>query len=441
MGFLHWVLINSLPFLAVLTLVVTVHELGHFLVARWLGVAVDRFAIGFGRPLFSRTDKNGIEWRFGWIPLGGYVRFTGDTEASSSVPDAEALEAMKKAIRERRAQARKRLSRGMAGAGAGGGTAALATDAAVEAQLRREGVLPEEAYFHFKPVWVRALVVVAGPVANFLLAIALFTLLLAWIGEIVVAPRIGAVDPHSPADRAGFHAGDLITNMDGRPVDNFSDLTQYDALRANQPIVFQLQRDGRPIRITATPERRASAEPTAGGAKLGRLGLASSGDRADFRRVRHPLPQAFAGAVKRTWSILDTTVFYIGRIITGQESGDQLGGPLRIASVSGQAAQAGAEGGADLGHKLLGASVALLSLAAVLSVGIGFMNLLPVPVLDGGHLLFYAYEALARRPLGARVQAAGYRVGLALLLALMLFATWNDLQQLSVFKFLGRLFS
>ena len=157
--------------------------------------------------------------------------------------------------------------------------------------------------------------------------------------------------------------------------------------------------------------------------------------------MRHPLPDAFIGALKRTWSILDTTVFYIGRIITGQESGDQLGGPLRIASVSGQAAQAGAEGATDLGHKLLGASVALLSLAAVLSVGIGFMNLLPVPVLDGGHLLFYAYEALARRPLGARVQAAGYRVGLALLLALMLFATWNDLQQLSVFKFLGRLFS
>ena len=433
MGFLHWVMINSLPFLAVLTLVVTVHELGHFLVARWLGVSVDRFAIGFGRPLFSRVDKNGIEWRFGWIPLGGYVRFSGDTEASSSVPDAETLEAMKQAIRERRAQARSSLSRT--------GGSAVATDAAVEAQLRREGALPEEAYFHFKPVWVRALVVVAGPVANFVLAIALFTLLLAWLGEIVVAPRIGAVDPGSPAARAGLHAGDLITSMDGREVENFSDLTQYVALRANQPIVFQLQRGGQPIQITATPERRASTEPNAGGAKLGRLGLTSSGDRADFKRVRHPLPQAFAGAIKRTWSILDTTVFYIGRIVTGQESGDQLGGPLRIASVSGQAAQAGAEGATDLGHKLLGASVALLSLAAVLSVGIGFMNLLPVPVLDGGHLLFYAYEALARRPLGARVQAAGYRVGLALLLALMLFATWNDLQQLSVFKFFGRLFS
>ncbi|MBW8881696.1 MAG: RIP metalloprotease, partial [Asticcacaulis sp.] len=404
-------------------------------------VAVDRFAIGFGRPLFSRTDRHGIEWRFGWIPLGGYVRFAGDAEASSSVPDAEALEAMKKAIRERRAQARSRLSYAMAGSGAGGGIAVPPSDAAIEAQLQREGALPEEAYFHFKPVWVRALVVVAGPVANFLLAIALFTVLLASIGERVDVPRIGLVESGSPAARAGFHPGDLITGMDNRAVENFSDLTQYVALRANKPIHFTVQRDGRQIEIFATPERRVSANPAANGAKLGRLGLGSSVNRADVRWVRHPLPQAFTGAIKRTWSILDTTVFYIGRIITGQESGDQLGGPLRIASVSGQAAQAGAEGATDLGHKLLGASIALLSLAAVLSVGIGFMNLLPVPVLDGGHLLFYAYEALARRPLGARVQAAGYRVGLALLLALMLFATWNDLQQLSVFKFLGRLFS
>jgi regulator of sigma E protease len=435
MDFLHWVLINSLPFLAVLTLVVTVHELGHFLVARWLGVAVDRFAIGFGRPLFSRVDKHGIEWRFGWIPLGGYVRFAGDAEASSSVPDAEALAAMKRAIRERRTQTRTRLATAFKG------DASKKSDLDIEAELRREGALPEEAYFHFKPVWVRALVVVAGPLANFLLAVALFTLLLSWIGEPIVTPRIGGVEPGSPADRAGFAKGDLITSMDGRPVGNFQDLRQYVALRANQPILFQLDRQGRAVQLTATPIRRALGGRDGGDAKMGVLGIASSGDRADMRWVRHPVPEALVLGVKRTGTIIETTVFYIGRMIRGQESGDQLGGPLRIAAVSGQAAKAGAEGATDLPHQILGMGVALLSLAAVLSVGIGFMNLLPVPVLDGGHLLFYAYEAMARRPLGAKVQAAGYRVGLALLLALMLFATWNDLQQLSVFKFLGRLFS
>jgi regulator of sigma E protease len=406
MGFLHWVLINSLPFLAVLTLVVTVHELGHFLVARWLGVAVDRFAIGFGRPILSRTDKNGIEWRFGWIPLGGYVRFAGDAEASSSVPDKEDLDRLRSSI------------------------------------VAREGPGAERRYFHFKPVWARALVVAAGPIANFILAIALFTLLLAWFGDFVHSPRVGGVLANSPAERAGFQKGDLITSMDGRPVADFAELTQYVALRANQPIVFRLDRGGQRVELTATPIRGGAGD--AGNpdrAKLGGLGLMSSIDRADMRIVRYSLPEALAQGVKQTWSIVETTVFYIGRIFQGRESGDQLGGPLRIAAVSGQAAQAGAEGATDLPHKLLGTSMALLKLAGVLSVGIGFMNLLPVPVLDGGHLLFYAYEALARRPLHARVQAAGYRVGLALLLALMLFATWNDLQQLRVFKFLGRLFS
>ena len=175
--------------------------------------------------------------------------------------------------------------------------------------------------------------------------------------------------------------------------------------------------------------------------RLGVLGLASSTEPGDVSRERYPPLQAVGIGVKRTWTILDTTVVYLGRLIRGQESGDQLGGPVRIADTARAVATAGAQGAGDIWGKLLGGGVALLSLAAVLSVGIGFMNLLPVPVLDGGHLLFYAYEAIARRPLGAKVQAAGYRVGLALLLGLMLFATWNDLQQLRVFKIIGGLFS
>jgi regulator of sigma E protease len=406
MEVLHNAPLYVLPFLAVLTLVVTVHELGHFLVARWLGVAVDRFSIGFGRALLRFTDKSGVEWRFGWIPLGGYVRFAGDAEASSSVPDADALDRMKAEI------------------------------------VAREGAGAERRYFHFKPVWARALVVAAGPIANFVLAIALFALLLTTVGETVVRPRVGMVEPSSPAARAGFQPGDMIREIDGRRIDDFMELKQFVALRAGEPIRFVVDRSGRELELVATPERRMLKDGLTGAsARMGVLGLTSSATPGDIYRRRYAPAQAVVGGVKRTWDILGTTVVYLGRLARGLESGDQLGGPLRIAATSGAAAKAGADGAQDLGGKVTGGAVALLSLAAVLSVGIGFMNLLPVPVLDGGHLLFYAYEAAARRPLGARVQAAGYRVGLALLLGLMLFATWNDLQQLRVFKILGGLFS
>ena len=406
MGFLQTVALNTLPFLAVLTLVVTVHELGHFMVARWLGVAVDRFAIGFGRAILSRTDKSGTEWRVGWIPLGGYVRFAGDGEASSSVPDGDDLERLRREI------------------------------------IAREGPGAERKYFHFKPVWVRTLVVFAGPAANFLLSILLFTVLLTAIGDTVVRPRVSAVQPNSPAARAGFMPGDLVTRIDGRPITDFMEMKEFVALRAGEPIRFEVQRAGQAVDLTATPERRDETDRLTGATThLGGIGLYASNKPGDIYRRRYNPAQAVVGGIRRTGDIVSTTVFYLSRLARGLESGDQLGGPLRIAATSGGAARAGAEGATDLAGKLLGGGVALLNLAAVLSVGIGFMNLLPVPVLDGGHLLFYAYEAAARRPLGARVQAAGYRVGLALLLGLMLFATWNDLQQLRVFKILGGLFS
>ena len=406
LGIVQSTLLYVIPFLFVLTLVVTIHELGHFWVARALGVAVDRFAIGFGRPIAKWVDKDGIEWRIGWIPLGGYVRFSGDAEASSTVPDGEDLTRLKSAI------------------------------------IEREGAGSEQNYFHFKPVWTRALVVVAGPVANFILAILLFAVLLGAVGETVVTPRIGSVTPGSPAERAGFQVGDIVTAVDGRPIDDFADIQQFVMLRSNQQINFTVQRQNRYLQLAATPERSIGSDRLTGTeTRFGMIGLGSTARPGDIYRKRYAPAEALVGGAERTWSVLSTTVFYLGRIVRGLESGDQLGGPLRIAATSGGAAKAGAEGASDVGGKLLGGLVALLSLAAVISVGIGFMNLLPVPVLDGGHLLFYAYEALARRPLAASVQVAGYRVGLALLVCLMLFATWNDLQQLRVFKLLGGLFS
>lgn len=393
-----------IPFALVLGLVVTIHELGHFLAAKSFGVAIDRFSIGFGKSIAAWTDKSGVEWRIGWIPLGGYVRFTGD-ENASSVPDGEDLEAMRRQIE------------------------------------RSEGRGAVARYFHFKPLWQRAIVVAAGPFANFVLAVALFASLLMAFGQYVLPPKIEAVAAGSPAERAGFRAGDLIVEADGRRIKGFDQVAEVVQVRANVPIDFVVERAGRQVAITATPEWVERTDQIAGKRRQGQLGITPAQSAKDFVHVRYNPLQAVQGGVERTWRTLETTVYYLGRMVTGQVSPDQLSGPLGIARISGKVAQAGAEGAPDLGSMVLGGGVNLLQLAAFVSVSIGFMNLLPIPVLDGGHLLFYAYEAVARRPLAARVQAAGYRVGLALLLGLMLFATWNDLQQLRVFKLLGGVLS
>jgi regulator of sigma E protease len=393
-----------IPFLLVLTVVVTIHELGHYWAARACGVAIDQFSIGFGHKVFGWRDRQGVEWRVGWIPLGGYVKFSGD-ENAASVPDHENLESLRQRIEAEQ------------GSGAAG------------------------RYFHFKPVWQRAFITAAGPLANFVLAIVLFAALLMAVGETVIPARVAAVQPDSPAARAGFAVDDVVVRANGQAIDNFFDLQQIIAVRSNAPTSFVVDRGGQLVSLTATPERRVVSDRMGGEQKIGVLGIASPAQVGERTVRRYGPLEAVAGGVERTWRVLSTTVYYLGRVVTGRESADQLGGPLRIAQASGQVAQSGAQGAPDAGSMLLGSGVALLGLTAVLSVGIGFMNLLPVPVLDGGHLVFYAYEAVARRPLAAKVQAAGYRVGLALLLGLMLFATWNDLQQLRVFKFLGGLIS
>ena len=395
--------VTVVPFVFVLGLVVTIHELGHFLAAKWCGVAIDRFAINFGRPLVSWKDKSGVQWQVGWIPLGGYVRFAGD-ESAASVPDFEDLQALRRQV------------------------------------LTQEGPVALQRYFHFKPVWQRAIVVAAGPIANFILAIALFAILLATIGETKAPPRIQTLEPNGVAARAGFMPGDIVRWMDGVRAEDVVDLQQYVSLRAGVPIHFVVSRGARNVDVTATPMLGDIPTPL-GKQKGGRLGIAINGVQAEATHKRYGPLEAIAGGAQRTWDTLKTTVFVIGRLIHGQVPADQLSGPLGIAQTSGAVAQMGAEGASNAWEGFLGGLTAELGLAAVLSVSIGFMNLLPVPVLDGGHLLFYAYEAVMRRPLAARIQAAGYRVGLALVLGLLLFATWNDFQRLRVFQFLGGLFS
>jgi regulator of sigma E protease len=390
------------PFLFVLTLVVTVHELGHFLAARRFGVAVDRFSIGFGRAVFAWTDKAGVQWRIGWLPFGGYVRFAHD-ENAASVPDKEDLDSMREQI------------------------------------LADEGAEGLEHAYHFKPVWQRAIISAAGPIANFLLAIVIFSLLLMTFGRMQLDPRVGGVEPGSAAAAAGFKAGDLVVAVDGRKIDDFTDLQRYVVLRAGMPIAFDVARGGNRVRLTATPRAVESNDALNGRHQIGLLGVRPDTGESSFRRVRYSPLEAVPAGVGQTWTVLSTTVFYLGRIVTGQVPPDQIGGFIGIAKASGEVARMGAEGAPDFGHMVLGSMVNLIQLAGLLSVSLGFMNLLPIPVLDGGHLLFYAYEAVARRPLAARIQAVGYRLGLALLVGFMLFAGWNDLHRYDVFKKLGAL--
>lgn len=405
LGFLGQALISLVAFLAVLTLIVTIHELGHFLVARAFGVKVDQFSLGFGKTLLSRTDKHGTEWRVAALPLGGYVKFSGDLDASS-VPDEAGL-----------AELRRRV-------------------------IAEHGPGAERDYFHFKPVWQRALVVAAGPAANFVLAAVLFTILFTVIGEQILAPRVHSVTPGSPAAEAGFQPRDLVVAVNGRPVRDEQAVKRIIVMSANEPVAFTVDRAGKRLELTATPRRQVEDDQIAGRVKIARLGMyfwpMVQSDVSN--RPLNPIEAAGLG-VNRIGEVLGTTFTYIGRIFAGKESGDMLGGPLGIAKAAGGVTTQAAAVEGDLGVKALTVGLNLLQLAAILSIGIGFLNLLPIPVLDGGHLTFYAYEAVARRPVAAKVQEAGYRVGLALLACFMLFATWNDIQKFNLFQFLGGLAS
>ncbi|HEX4180189.1 MAG TPA: M50 family metallopeptidase, partial [Caulobacteraceae bacterium] len=361
---LTWIL----PFLFVLTLVVTVHEFGHFLAARGCGVAIDQFSIGFGRALARWRDRSGVEWRIGWLPLGGYVRFSGD-ENAASVPDAEDLDALRREI------------------------------------TAREGPAAVRRYYQFKPIWQRSLIAASGPMANFILSTVLFAAFLMVLGEPILPPRVSQVVPGSPAAAAGFQPGDLVVRAAGKSIDTFSDLAQVVTVRAGTPVKFTIDRGGSMLQLTATPRAIEVNDGMGGRAPMGQIGVEVERPAAGKVKVRHYDPiSAIGGGAAESWDVLSTNLYYFGRILQGQLSADELHGPLGIAQASHAVAQSGAQGAHGLGQQVLGSVVSLLALAAYISVMIGFMNLLPIPVLDGGHLLFYAYEAIARRPVGAAVQ-------------------------------------
>ncbi len=368
-SFPHYVLAALLVF----TPIVFIHELGHFLVARWCGIRIDTFSIGFGRELFGFNDRHGTRWQISAIPLGGYVKFTGD-ENAASVPDQETLDA-----------------------------------------------IPEEeraGLFYFSALWKRAAVVAAGPVANFLLAIVILASLFLTLGRPELEPRVNKVLPGMAAERAGIQPGDLIVEINGRKIETFTDVRRVVALSTGDQLNIIVDRNGERVALQAVPTREETPDGLGGTQRTGMLGIQGGGPGSKYVFREFTVGEALVEAVDETGSIIEGTLVYIGRIFTGRENADQLSGPIGIAKMSGDVAEKG--GG-----------ISLLNLAAILSVSIGLLNLFPIPMLDGGHLMFYAYEAVAGRPLDARAQDISFRFGFAIVILLFLFVTFNDIVRLT----------
>lgn len=363
-----------IPFVIVLSVVVFIHEYGHFIVGRWCGVQVDAFSIGFGPELWARVDRHGTRWRVAAIPLGGYVKFHGDANGAS-VPDPDAVEAMPAAERA--------------------------------------------VTFAAQPVWKRAAIVFAGPFANFLLAIAIFAGLFAFYGRTVLAPRIGSVVAGGAGEAAGFMPGDLVLTIDGTQIDTFGKMQEIVSVSADTKLVFVVRRSDRDVTIAATPAWR-EVESAAGKVRIGMLGLKASTAAADVHEERYGPVQSLGLALEETWQVVHRTGTYVGGLISGRESADQLSGPIGIAQISGQMAQAATKVGL----------APFLNLIAILSVSIGLLNLMPVPLLDGGHLLFFGIEAARGRALNERAQEVAFRIGLAMVGMLMIFSTYNDIARL-----------
>jgi regulator of sigma E protease len=354
---------NLGAFVVVLGVLVFVHELGHYLAARWRGVHVETFSIGFGRALLRWTDRVGTVWKLAWIPLGGYVKLHGQ-ERPEDVP----------------------------------------------AEVRASWV-PGKT-FHGKPVLSRAIVVAAGPAANFILAAVLFAVLFATAGRPVSVPVIGEVVADSAAAQGGMQAGDRVVAIDGNKVVRFEDLQRIVAGAPDQTLKIEVLRDGAP----QTLEVHTAARDGALGRRMGVLGV--KGGAAEFKRL-DPATAVMAG-VEQTWDVTVQTIQGLGQMLTGARSADELSGPLGIAQLSGQVASLGI--------------ASLVSFIAVLSVNLGLINLFPIPILDGGHLILYLFEAMRGRPVPPRLQEIGFRAGFAVLAGLFVFATWNDLSHLGLFR-------
>ena len=356
------------PFIVILSAIVFFHELGHYLVARWRGVKIDAFSLGFGPELFARVDSRGTRWRVAALPLGGYVKFHGDANAAS------------------------------------------VDSGPVDASVDRSLTLAAQ------PLPSRAAIVLAGPVANFMLAFVIFTGMFMAFGRVEHMARIGRVEPNSPAAAAGFQAGDLVKSIDGDKIKSFEALQELTLMSTGLPMNFVVERDGHDVSLTATPRVTVVDQGVFGKRHMGHLGLASSADPKDVKVERcGPATCAVWGAGQEGFIVKATSAYIVG-VFAGRESTDQVSGLIGAAQMAGEIAKI--------------SMWELFSLAAWFSVSVGFMNLLPIPLLDGGHLVFYACEAVLGRPLSERMQEIGLRIGILLVALLVVFTTSHDILRL-----------
>ncbi len=368
-------LFTILAFLLVIGPLIFVHELGHYFVGRWFGVKAEAFSIGFGREIFGWTDKRGTRWKVGWLPLGGYVRFKGDMNPASTPSDEW-----------------------------------LALPPAERAET-----------FQAKKLWQRFLIVLAGPVTNFLVAILVYIALFASYGEPRTPPVIAAVEEGSAAQAAGLRPGDRIRSIDGQAIERFEDIASYVAIRPGQPMTFEYERQGARQSMTVVPRPLQLEDRFGNTARIGRVGIGPGG----IEVARLPPHEVVGAAFRQTGHTVKMMVVTLGQVISGTRSVKEMGGPLKIAQYSGQQASLG--------------WLDFVLFMSLISINLGFINLLPIPLLDGGHLLFYAIEGVRRKPLKPAAQEWAFRTGLAVLLALMIFVTLNDLASFGLFTKLGGL--
>lgn len=361
-----------LAFFLVIGPLVFVHELGHYAAGRWFGIKAETFSIGFGREIAGYTDRRGTRWKFGWLPLGGYVKFAGDMNPAGQ-PSPEWL----------------------------------SLPAAERAQT-----------FQAKPVWQRAIVVAAGPVTNFVVAILILGALGMSYGK--PAPVIGIVGPGTAAASAGLQVGDRIVAIGGRSIESFDQIVPYVRMRPDEVVSVAIERAGSRVDVDVKVGVIEERDRFGNVYRLGRLGIGPGAERQPVGVLEAPLH-----GVTETARIVRVQLDGLGQIITGRRSVTELGGPLRIAQVSGEVFVLG--------------PVEFVMLIALISINLGFINLLPVPVLDGGHLMFYAIEAVRRKPVEPHVMEWAFRGGLVAILALMLMVTFNDLGAFGVWKNLAGL--
>lgn len=364
-----------LAFLLVIGPLIFIHELGHYFAGRWFGVKAEAFSIGFGREIFGWTDKRGTRWKVGWMPLGGYVRFKGDMNPAST-PSDEWL--------------------------------------ALPAEERAET-------FQAKKLWQRFIIVAAGPITNFLFAILVYIALFASYGQPRTPPVIASIERGSAAQAAGLQLGDRIIRIDGRDIDRFEEIASYVSIRPGQPMHVELERAGAPVTLDVTPRSLEVEDRFGNRARIGQLGVRSAG----LEVVRLPPHEVVGAALGQTVNTVKMMVVTLGQVIRGQRSLQEMGGPLKIAQFSGQQATLG--------------WLDFVLFMSLISINLGFINLLPIPLLDGGHLLFYTIEGVRRKPLKPEAQEWAFRTGLAVLLALMIFVTFNDLASFGLFTKLGGL--